>query len=491
MKQPNAPSWFDDLTAAFRRTQSSEAARKFYERFPLGSIWQRNVEDELNPLIFSNRTATEKIHAIQETVLYSVNIGDAESQKLSYACWKKYLEGRFGDWRQKAGGLQESEYYREALTFTADDTRCSLDFLRKLNVALEAIDRFGIKQGSRVFELGSGFGQLARMFQQICPGSQYVALDLPESLYFCALYLYLTCPNSKIVWVEDPATLPSLLSGPDRPDAVLIPCIFGDQIASTGLEADVFINTSSLGEMNNKSSEYYLKLIQKNFKPKNAILLNRLYNTYDPLIEPERTEENGWYFYLDDKWNVKHWELEPYCNQIPYAEMFHTREVFWIASRSAETVAPVVPENIYKEAWYIGFTLRGSVRLANQLVFNTGMGSVLHHLSEAVRSAPTQKNVDALIKYLFVIRKPVPFEELPLLFALYRRLAGTSHELERPEGLGRKLLALLHSVGLGRIGLSIARKLPPSMKNTLYQMLFKEDRGNQTHGPGWDDKRPD
>jgi len=324
------------------------------------------------------------------------------------------------------------------------------------------------------------------MFQQICPGSQYVALDLPESLYFCALYLYLTCPNSKIVWVEDPAMLPSLLSGPDRPDAVLIPCIFGDQIASTGLEADVFINTSSLGEMNNKSSEYYLNLIQKHFKPKNAILLNRLFNTYDPLIEPERTDENGWYFYLDNKWDVKHWELEPYCNQIPYAEMFHTREVFWIASRSATPVEHVVPENIYKEAWYVGFTLRASVRLANQLVFKTDKGSVLHHLCEAVRSAPTQKNVDALIKYLFVIRKHVPFEEQPLLFDTYRRVAGTSHELESPEGGGRKLLAVLHTIGLGRIGLSIARKLPPSMKSTLYQMLFKEDRGSQTHGPGWD-----
>ena len=104
----------------------------------------------------------------------------------------------------------------------------------------------------------------------------------------------------------------------------------------------------------------------------------------------------------------------------------------------------------------------------------------------SVGFSPTQKTVDALIKYLFVIRKHVPFEEQPLLFDTYRRVAGASHELEQPEGLGRKMLALLHAVGLGRIGLSIARKLPPSMKNTLYQMLFKEDRGSQTHGPGWD-----
>jgi hypothetical protein len=472
----NTPAGLTDLQNAVRKIQSSASAREFYQRFPLGSIWPANVERTLNPLIFSNLSAAEKLHAIQETELFCINVDDNAGQKLSYLHWDKYLEGRFGDWKRMSGGLQESPHYRKDLTFVIGEARYSQDFLKKLNIALEVIERFQIGNSSRVLELGSGFGQVGTILHHLKPGLQYVALDLPESLYFAALFLRLTCPDAKIVWVESAEELAQCLSKKDGCDILLIPCMFADQLAATGSQFDLFINTSSLGEMNNASSQFYLKMVQEKLSVKHAFLLNRLLNGYDHNIEPDRAHENGWYFSLDDKWRVASWELEPVFTRIPYAEMFHTRELLWIATRTAEKVSHAVPDEIFKQAWYQGFTLRASVRHANQLVIDTGMDSVLCHLCESARINPTENNMDALIKYLSVIRKPFPFEETPLLFSRFKEITGNKHFLQRKKILVSFVFFLLTSLGLRRLGVAIARRLPLSLKDLLYKMLYQEKR---------------
>jgi putative sugar O-methyltransferase len=399
-----------------------------------------------------------------------------ESQKLSYVHWEKYFNNRFKDWKRTANGLQETSHYRKDLTFTVGDSCYSLDFLKKLNIAFEVIDRFHVDSNSRVLELGSGFGQVGRILHHLKPGLQYVAVDLPESLYFAAIFLNLTCPNAKIVWIEKPEALAAALAGPERADMILVPCIFADQLAATRADVDVFINTSSLGEMDNASSQFYLKIVQEHLNTKHAFLLNRLLNAYDRNIEPDRAHENGWYFSLDAKWRVANWELEPVFTRIPYAEMFHNRELLWIASRSPEKVSHAVPDELFKQAWYQGFTLRASVKHANQIVFDTGMESVLCHLCESARINPTEKNLDALIKYLSVIRKPFPFEEMPLLFSLYKNIASSKHFLQRRKLAVRFVFFLLAVLGLRRLGVTIVRRLPPSIKDVLYKMLYKETR---------------
>lgn len=470
-------SWMADLTDAFSKTQSSESTKLFYKRFPMGSIWGWNQENIMNPLIFSELTASEKNHAIQRTELFAVNAVDVEAQRLSYQHWNKYLEQRFGNWKQKAGGLQETSHYREDLTFEVEGSRYSLDFLKKLNIALEVIERFKVGSGSRVLELGSGFGQVGRILHHLTPGFQYVAVDLPESLYFAAIFLNLTCPNAKIVWIKSPEDLaPTLaLTGSQRPDMILIPCVFADQLAATKTEADVFINTSSLGEMNNASSQYYLEMIQKHLRVKHAFLLNRLLNTYDRNIEPDRAQESGWYFSLDNRWQVIQWELEPIFTRIPHAEMFHNRELLWIASRTAEKTGTVsISADILKQAWHEGFTLRASVRHANQLVFETGIESVLCQLCETARINPNEKNLDALIKYLYAIRKPFPFEEMPLLFANYHKAANAKHFVQKSKFGVNLIFSLITILGLRRLGVSCARRLPPSLKNSLYKLFYNE-----------------
>ena len=142
------------------------------------------------------------------------------------------------------------------------------------------------------------------------------------------------------------------------------------------------VNTSSLGEMEQRSSAYYLSVIQK-LNPRNAILLNRLLNTYDPNTEPERERENGWYFQLDDHWISQEWELAPDFTRIPYTEMFHNRELLWMAER-ASSPQDAITCDYAKQVWYAGFTTKGNVRHANQLVFQTGWGSMLCELFEVV-----------------------------------------------------------------------------------------------------------
>jgi putative sugar O-methyltransferase len=274
MSLAEKPLWLSDLDNAFRRTQTSESAKLFYKRFPLGSIWQWNLENTLNPIIFSDSSATEKIQAIQQTELFAVNATDVESKKLSYAAWDKYLNSRFGNWKQKANGLQES-HYREDLTFRVDGTLYSLDFLKKLNIVLEVLERFPLDPNARFLEIGGGFGQIGRMLRHFRPGSQYIAIDLSESLYFASIYLNLTCPNARIVWADTPEAVAAVLSESNRADMVLIPCVFMDQLASSGITVDAFINTSSLGEMDNATSRFYLQILQNQLRTKYAFLLNR------------------------------------------------------------------------------------------------------------------------------------------------------------------------------------------------------------------------
>ena len=469
-------NWMANLTDAFQKTQATESTKQFYQRFPMGSIWGWNQENIMNPLIFSELTPSEKNHAIQRTELFAVNAIDVESQKLSYQHWDKYFNQRFGDWKQKSGGLQETPHYRPDLTFEVAGSRYSLDFLKKLNIALEVIERFQVGAGSRVLELGSGFGQVGRILHHLKPGFQYVAVDLPESLYFAAIFLNLTCPDAKIVWIKSPEELPGTLAltGAERPDMILIPCVFADHLAATKAEADVFINTSSLGEMNNASSQYYLETIQKHLRVKHAFLLNRLLNTYDRNIEPDRAQESGWYFSLDGNWKVINWELEPIFTRIPHAEMFHNRELLWIASRTAEKAAATIPSDILKQAWFEGFTVRAAVRHANQLVFETGKDSVVCQLCEAARISPNEKNLDALIKYLSAIRKAYPFEEMPLLYGKYRQAAGSKHFTQKSKFGVNLIFSLITILGLRRLGVSCARRLPPSLKNALYKMFYNE-----------------
>jgi hypothetical protein len=53
-----------------------------------------------------------------------------------------------------------------------------------------------LRPGSRILEIGAGYGALAWYIQQAAPGARYTVLDLPESLVYSSVYLEVLHPGA-------------------------------------------------------------------------------------------------------------------------------------------------------------------------------------------------------------------------------------------------------------------------------------------------------
>ena len=308
---------------------------------------------------------------------------------------------------------EESTYVPTKYAFTWKGRRVSHDWFKKANLALLAL----MFEPRHVLELGAGYGQVGRLLMLIRDGIKYTVIDLPETLYFAEIYLRLNLPKKKIVFAK------SVEDFKRAYDALLVPASLAEDYARTETKADVFLNSSSLGEMDNATSAFYLGIIQEMIKPKYAILLNRMLNTYGPIVDNFREREAGWYFLLDRRWEVLRWELEPDFTRIPYTELLHHRELLWIAKRTGRDQIRTIGESTRLQYWFSHFTRRPSVRCGNLLMIDA---ELVKELFEAVRTGPTPDNVGILLYYLHCIGKRQPFEEETILFDMYRRNSADS-----------------------------------------------------------------
>ena len=360
-----------------------------------------------------------KLFAIQDTVLFSVNSKDPQIQKAAALEWELALTSRHGEaWKEMP---EESDYYSPALCFAWNGKKVSQDWFKKVNLALIALSY----KPKTVLELGAGFGQVCRLMRLKHPALKYTIIDLRETLYFARLFLSCSMPDANIVLARcsDDFNLPC--------DILLVPSELAQEYAMLSPNIDIFINSSSLGEMDNETSGFYINLLQEYIKPKHAVLLNRLLNTYGPIVDNFRENESGWYFSLGKQWNVLHWELEPNFTLIPYDELYHNREIFLIMEYKYQAeVSPSEKHNIESTIkqfyWYRYFTQCPSHRWGNMLYVDY---SILNILFELVRLNSSEFSLDALIKYLHVIGKRHPFEELPILYKKFEQVTGKSHPL--------------------------------------------------------------
>ncbi len=81
-------------------------------------------------------------------------------------------------------------------------------FWERLGVLYQAgfLDRAAscaLKSGSRVLEIGPGYGALAYYIQRAVPGVRYTVLDIPEWLFFSAVYLSVLNPDSNTVFLPN------------------------------------------------------------------------------------------------------------------------------------------------------------------------------------------------------------------------------------------------------------------------------------------------
>ena len=98
-------------------------------------------------------------------------------------------------------------------------------------------------------------------------------------------------------------------------------------------EFDLFLNTASLGEMRNKTIEYWYNVIQNKLAIRFYYTLNRFLNSIELPAHAWRLLENKCSVLLDSRWVIDKWELEPDFARNPYVHSQISREVEIFATR--------------------------------------------------------------------------------------------------------------------------------------------------------------
>lgn len=335
------------------------------------------------------------LQAVMRSELYSVQSDRPMEQEQSAKEWERILDERYHAWRPVVEGLGESVLVPKEFCFWFHGRYVSLDFYKKLLLALEVLQ----DNPQCVLEIGAGYGQVQRLLHHLKPDLKLIVIDLPETLRWAKLFL----------------------EG--------MPCEFipADQFGKPTGHIDCLLNSSSFGEMPEAVCEQYLKMFS--YVPR-MVLLNRLLNTYCPWREQNREREGHWYFYLPLNREVESWELEPDFTRIPGPEFTgHHRELFIVLNKSGQIRMPSTDE-VRQQSWFTRRTRSPSGRAANILGPDP---HTLRTLLEAVRwhwpgcSPNGVVALDALLWYLQAISLRRPFEELPMLWKRYQDWTGARH----------------------------------------------------------------
>jgi len=116
-----------------------------------------------------------------------------------------------------------------------------------------------------IWEIGAGYGGLARILKSYIPNSCHILLDLPETLTYCSYFIEYNFPNKKIAYLSDIIDrLDDFDNIVKEYDFILIPPWVSPYIKD--VTVDLVIDTYSMSEMSKVYAEYYLKHIDRTLK---------------------------------------------------------------------------------------------------------------------------------------------------------------------------------------------------------------------------------
>jgi len=152
---------------------------------------------------------------------------------------------------------------------------------------------FKDKKIKTICEIGGGYGALARLIQSQKKVT-YIMIDLPETNLISTYYLKKNFPNKKFFLYDDYKEKLSTKVIRKYDFIILNPwCELGD------INVDLFINITSMMEMNFESVKKYFKIIQKNIT-KNGFFYNVNRYYHDIVGHPVIFSK----YPYDKKWNV-------------------------------------------------------------------------------------------------------------------------------------------------------------------------------------------
>lgn len=124
-----------------------------------------------------------------------------------------------------------------------------------------------------ICDIGGGYGGLIRFLRHRNKSNTYILIELPEVCLLANYFLKKCFPESSIGTISDFKDLQSITRENLRNyDFVILPQTFMEKFDKKSI--DLFINTTSLGEMDNKSQQFYLDNIER-IEPKYFYSVNR------------------------------------------------------------------------------------------------------------------------------------------------------------------------------------------------------------------------
>ena len=279
--------------------------------FHRSGIWKRNSRGLLS-VMNSKMSPIDKISKILDghpfssgvDVKYpSVDNSDNQVTKAEVEWSIEYVKSTYGVDVWEDTDLRESSFWREGKSVTIDGNRFSSDFCRHLFCFLE-IQKY-CESVTKVVELGSGIGNLARIFKMKQPKTQYFFIDIPESLYYGFMFMRLNFPDCSYKVVLDEET-----SSFEGFDFVFVPTKYVKVLYNQYF--DLLINECSLGEMNQSMIEYWFDFIQDKIDVKYFYSFNRVLGK-----EREVSDIGDCFVGYDEKWKTLCLDTDPAFNKIP------------------------------------------------------------------------------------------------------------------------------------------------------------------------------
>lgn len=372
--------------------------------YALGTVWQTHnkITETTQTWLKESKTVQDLLYKVYSTWMYSIFSSFDHSEKAKELNVKWQLE-HFG-----MPEFQESEHVPDEFVVNYNG-RFTPNFLRCNTICQNIKKTLGNIE--TVFELGAGTGHLARIMK-LSGVKHYVIVDIPETMCYSLSFLKLNFPEKKFLLVESPDQSFEL----EDYDFIFVPTIFINSLCDH--EYDLFVNTASMGEMNNVIVRHYMNFIQNVCKVKNLYTLNRFCNTGCP---PYRMSENECSVHYDSRWKIHQWELEPLFTRCPYVDSIHARYVEIIAARMKEP--DTFSEDVSYEDWNRLKNFHPDQNMFHHISPDLTMRGTLFKIWNSIRIRPTKENVSAMLKYMDYLNYRAKFEEYPYYLNLLTSLS--------------------------------------------------------------------
>lgn len=399
----------------------------------LGDIWRENVDRFLRPLIETGGQVQDIFQALNNKSFFDYTA----PQKYIAPAYEWYTRNIDGFWELLRGGnalLEESDLIPHDRVQMISERRISTDFLNKVCIAGRLQARISSIRSGSILEIGAGYGSLARLIKKLNMDRQYIIFDLPETLFFCEIFLRSSFPDLKITYCSDP-DLARFAAG----DFVLVPAQFRDLVRSyfDTIEIALALNTNSFGEMPLKISTEWTRWLDERPQVHQIFSLNRFLNSVDKKFYRGRRWAAGFNLCWPKRWQVLEWEVNPRYEQCPYFTSIFTRNLHLLLTKDALGSSLHEPDlsSIKLQDWSLlpgwkNFSLVENAgatplhsKMTPDLTPDLTQRGILFSLWETHRNNPGSEATELLERYLLYLSGPAHrFEESLYLASL--RLQG-------------------------------------------------------------------